>query len=221
MKTQPAKLLNEYWNEVRGDRLAPRRFEIEPARLAAILPDTFILERIGDMDIRYRLAGTRIIEQFGQDFRASSFFDGFVHSDQRLLERQLRIVMTKGAGLLFEITSTAPSGRTVVHECLILPLIHMRDTVDRFLACIAPIDTPDWLGEEPLSERTLTAFEIVGPPGSGATIHELPPAHPPALDPTMRTARIVRANRRYFRVYDGGLTDQSADQQASFTTSRE
>ena len=204
MKNRASKQLHAYWNEVRGDRLAPRRFEIEPARLAAILPDAFILERLGDMDIRYRLAGTRIIEHFGSDFRNASFFDGFVSTDRKVMERQIRDMVTYGGGALFEVTSTAPSGRKVTHECLLLPLIHMRDTVDRFVGCISTADEPDWLGEEPLMEKTLTAFQaILGDTGAAGEV--LPFPQPLALDPNIRTGRIVRSNRRYFRVYDGGL----------------
>jgi hypothetical protein len=204
MKNRQSKHLYAYWNEVRGDRLAPRRFEIEPARLASMLPDAFILERFGDMDVRYRLAGTRIIEHFGSDFRGASFYDGFVMSDRRIIERQLRDLVNQGGGSLFEITSATPTGRKVTHECLILPLVHMRETVDRFVGCISALDEPDWLGDEPLIERTITAFEIMGTEPVNATV--LPFPQPPALQPHIRNARIVRSNRRYFRVYDGGLS---------------
>ena len=35
-----------YWNELRAGRLAPQRLEIEPSRIAGILSETFMLERI-------------------------------------------------------------------------------------------------------------------------------------------------------------------------------
>ena len=46
MKHTTTQNLYAYWNAMRGARLAPRRFEIEPAQIADILPDTFILERV-------------------------------------------------------------------------------------------------------------------------------------------------------------------------------
>ena len=46
MQQRTNQILFAYWNDVRGERLAPRRFEIEPARIATILPETFILERL-------------------------------------------------------------------------------------------------------------------------------------------------------------------------------
>jgi hypothetical protein len=210
MKNPASKQLYSYWNEVRGDRLAPRRFEIEPARLAAILPDAFILERFGDMDIRYRLAGTRLIEHFGSDFRGARFVDGFVASDARIIERRIRNMINLGGGALLEITSATATGREVMHECLILPLMHMRDTVDRFVGCISALDQPSWLGEEPLAQRTLSSSRAILNADETPALLSFP--QPPVLDPNIRTARIVRSNRRYFRVYDGGLagTDEKS-----------
>ena len=63
MKQSTIQVLFGYWNEVRGERLAPRRFEIEPARIATILPETFILERLDSETFPYRLAGTKICDR--------------------------------------------------------------------------------------------------------------------------------------------------------------
>lgn len=203
MKTRPSLTLYTYWNEVRGDRKAPRRFEIEPARIAPILPDTFILERIGDMDIRYRLAGTRISEQFGRDFRGLSFFDGFTKTDRRVLERQFRDIVNGGTPALLELESTTARGRQVVHEMLLLPLYHVHERIDRFVGSITALDMHHWLGEEPLPEQAVVAMETLVPNGTPPA--EVPASETPAMEPHIRTARMVRAKHRFFRVYDGGL----------------
>ena len=77
MKQKTSQILYAYWNGVRGERMAPRRFEIEPARIATILPETFILERLDTDTFVYRLAGTRMCEQFGCEFRGANFLDGW------------------------------------------------------------------------------------------------------------------------------------------------
>ena len=44
---QPSlQTLYSYWNEVRAGRLAPQRLEIEPSRIAGVLAETFMLERV-------------------------------------------------------------------------------------------------------------------------------------------------------------------------------
>src|SRR4051812_13786849 len=46
MQQRTLQTLYGYWNEVRAGRLAPQRLEIEPSRIAGILSETFMLERI-------------------------------------------------------------------------------------------------------------------------------------------------------------------------------
>lgn len=210
MKNRTSEILYTYWNEVRGDRIAPRRFEIEPARLASVLPDAFILERIGDLNVRYRLAGTRILDQFGSEFRGLSFFDGYSRDDRILLENHIRNMVQCGGGVLLQLSCQAPSGREAEMECLVLPLIHGRETVDRFVGVISAIDTPDWLGDEPLPRRRITASRTLWSRAAEPAVIPFPLA-PPPLEPHLRAARIVRTNSRNFRVYDGGLVQNDGD----------
>ncbi len=85
MKERTSQHLFAYWNTVRGDRVAPRRFEIEPSRIAGVLPETFILEREARGDYRFRLAGTRICEQFGREFRGANLLDLFAADDRETI----------------------------------------------------------------------------------------------------------------------------------------
>lgn len=203
MKTSASIALYTYWNEVRGNRVAPRRFEIEPARLAPILPDAFILERVGDLTVRYRLAGTRILDQFGFEFRGASFFQGFSTQDRQLLERLVRNMTVSGGGLKYELVSQTFDGREVRHECLLLPLVHVRDTVDRFVGVISALEAPEWLGQETLTQWRIDHHEVVWPDGTVPDVLKFPAVAP--FDAHMRAARIVRSNKRQFRVYEGGL----------------
>jgi len=57
MKHPSNRELFEYWNMLRGERLAPERADIEPSAIRTILGDTFVLERDGWKDPVFRLAG--------------------------------------------------------------------------------------------------------------------------------------------------------------------
>ena len=59
------------WDRVRNGRFAPRRFEVEPAKIAALLPETFIAEGAGLLGCRFRLAATKVCEQFGRELRGA------------------------------------------------------------------------------------------------------------------------------------------------------
>ncbi len=56
MKHKTTQALFDYWNAMRAGRPAPRRSEIEPGDMRAILPYVFILERKDRDTYRFRLA---------------------------------------------------------------------------------------------------------------------------------------------------------------------
>ena len=210
MKQQISQSLYAYWNDVRGTRMAPKRFEIEPSCLADILPDTFILERNNGETSRFRLAGTRICEAFGTEFRGSNFFELFSAQDRVTLQRQFSIMARQGAAGLFNIDTETAAGHAARFEVLVLPLFHTQDSVDRFLGSMAPERTELWFGKEPIVKQRLAAHELVWPDGPPKSLAENRHHQSPFL-PHVRTARIVRSDRRHFRVYDGGLTTPKDD----------
>lgn len=204
MQEPVSQALYSYWNNLRGDRLAPKRFEIEPSCISGNLPDTFILERISPSTLRFRLAGTRICEAFGIDFRGVNLFRLFDDADARIVAQQIALSELEGGVCVFRITAGNANGLSTEFELLIMPLTHTRDTIDRFLGALTPISRPNWLGTVALTQRKLISHEMVWP--SGPPLPAAAEPHIPALMPTIREARIVRSNRRQFRVYEGGLS---------------
>ena len=74
MKHPSNRELFDYWNERRGNRLAPERADIEPSAIRQVLGDTFVLAT--DDGIGYypfRLAGTRLCALFGRELKGESF----------------------------------------------------------------------------------------------------------------------------------------------------
>jgi hypothetical protein len=222
MKQKTSQTLFNYWNEVRNQRLAPRRFEIEPSQIASILPSTFILERIDSATFRFRLAGTAICDAMGQDFRDTNFLVGWDEDDRISLQRLFSVVTQQGGVGVLELEVAAlddqtfagridrPAPKSLCFEVVLLPLIHTHDVIDRVLGSMTPLSTPDWLGHIALSHRKLTTSTVLWPNGKPQSIIETLHRQVPFL-PHVRKARIVRSDRRQFRVYDGGLSNQSDD----------
>lgn len=208
MKDSVSRTLYAYWNDVRGTRLAPQRFEIEPSRIAGILPDTFILERIDNATSRFRLAGTRICESFGAEFRGVNVFDLFGDEDRITLQRQFSVIARQGAAGLFTISAETATGLNARFEMLLLPLVHTRETVDRFIGGLGPLERYPWLGTAPLVTKKILAHELIWPDGRPHAMIDNLHRQTPFL-PHLREARIVRSDRRQFRVYDGGLATDS------------
>lgn len=211
MKQTTTKHLYAYWNDVRGERIAPKRFEIEPSQIAAILPDTFMLERIDSVTSRFRLAGTRICETFGAEFRGVNIFEFFGPEDRVTLQRQISVMAQQGAVGLFKIEGRTESGKIAGFEIVVLPLIHTRDVIDRFLGGIVPDQSYPWLGLEPLGPWKLVSHDLIWPNGRPQAVLDATHRQAPFL-PHIRNARIVRSEGRQFRVYEGGLNKPDGEQ---------
>src|SRR5262245_50290325 len=113
MRHKTSKTLFAYWDAVRGGHLAPRRFQIEPAKISSILSSTFMLERLNAGTYRYRLAGTLVCSLFGSELRGTNFLDGWTAEDNLSLMRRLTVLTGRGAVELIQLEA-APMGRASV-----------------------------------------------------------------------------------------------------------
>lgn len=74
MRHPSIKALYEYWNRLRGDRIAPARTEVSPRDIAAALGDVFLLDG-PEEEFRFRLAGSRIVDTLGRKLTGVRFAD--------------------------------------------------------------------------------------------------------------------------------------------------
>ena len=205
MKQRTSQILYAYWNEVRGDRMAPRRYDIEPGCIAQILPQTFILERSDHATYPYRLAGTKISDYFGIELRGLNFLSDLIEDDRATLINQLACVCSRGGVLVVDIEAAADQRRRTSFEICIMPLMHTGDAITRLVGAVSPVEQPSWLGTVRLWRKRILAHEIVWPDGRPYAIAEKWRAQAPILN-DLSNARLVRSERRIFRVLDGGLT---------------
>jgi hypothetical protein len=203
MKQKTTQILYDYWNQARAGRLAPRRLEIEPSRIAGILPETFMLERGEAGAYPFRLAGTRLCEMFGWELRGTDFLDGWSAPDRSVLARQLTSVCEQGAVCVLTLDAGAGSNQHVELEALLLPLVHAGKTIARVLGAMAPTTSPHWLGHARVETKRLTRHELVWPDGRPHSVVERAGWNAPFLPPAP-DSRPVKDERRSFRVLDGG-----------------
>ena len=206
MKVKTSQQLFTYWNELRGGRLAPRRFEVEPSAIAAILPDTFILERADRLDYVFRLAGTRICEAFGREFRGRNLLDLWSPEDREVVIRVLESVTRDGGVGVIGLMASEPGGRAAAFEMVLLPLIHTGQAIGRVLGALAPVAAAPPFGHEGFSLIELNTFEVIWPDGRPFAVLSRSEAPAPFLRDS-GPSRLVRSDRRSFRVFDGGRKD--------------
>ena len=207
MQQRTSQVLYAYWNEVRGERLAPRRFDIEPAQLGGVLSETFILECDDAKTATFRLAGTKVCDSFGREFRGTPFLELFAADDNDRLVQSMEDVRSHGSVLVMEAEARAPGHASVRFEIVLMPLVHTGTAISRLLGSITAIDPPIWLGTETLPPLDVLRVQMVWPDGRPHAIADKL-RHQPVLIPELAGARLVRVNRRSFRVLDGGLANE-------------
>jgi hypothetical protein len=192
MQQPTSRQLYAYWDSVRNGRVAPRRFEIGPAKIASLLPETFIAEGAGLLGYRFRLAGTKICEQFGRELRGADLLGLWEEADRDAFASLLRNVFTDAAVGYGRFRAYASNNRQANFEFIILPLIHTGETINRILGAITAIEPPFWLGAEPLLCQEILELNLHWPGGV-----------PPFM--AEGGAEVISLARRRFRVLSGGL----------------
>lgn len=203
MKVKTSQQLYAYWNGLRGSRIAPRRFEVEPSAISTILPDTFILEREDRHEYMFRLAGTRICDSFGREFRGRNLLDLWSPEDREVVIRVLESVTRDGGVGLIGLMAGDESAHTAAFELLLLPLVHTGQSITRVLGSLAPLSALPAFLPQNFSRVELSRFEVIWPDGRPHAVISRTSAPAPFLR-DLGPSRLVRADRRSFRVYDGG-----------------
>ncbi len=208
LKHKNSEVLFTYWDKVRGNRTTPRRFEIDPGKIAAILPSTFILERLDAENYRFRLAGTQVCDMFGSELRGTNFLAGWAPADRASLSRHLAALSKQGAVETIHMEAAPVARPSTPFEMILLPLRHTGENIDRVLGALSALEPPQWLGELPLTTKRIISQELIWPSGvqTGKLGEPKDVAAPiPVIVPGDH-ARIVRSDHRQFRVFEGGLS---------------
>jgi hypothetical protein len=195
MKHPANRELYTYWNERRGDRLAPERADIEPSAIRRVLGDTFVLAADGIAQHPFRLAGTRLCALFGRELKGESFVKLWERSGQTAMRELLSVVTEEKTGVVASITaSTADDSVLAVNlELLLLPLSHQSRSEARILGAMAPMTAPYWLGAKAIGALKLGMFRHIG-----AAVEAMPAPRFMAAAGRMRRGLVV---------YQGGRRD--------------
>jgi hypothetical protein len=145
--------LRSYWESMRRSHIVPRRADIDPRRIEALLPNAFIAERIAPGITRLRVAGSHLSDLMGMEVRGmplGSFIAPEARSDFAL---RLVDLFEAPAALRMVLRSRGSLGRPELTGTLVLlPLRSDLGDVSRALGCLV---TTGQIG------RPARRFEIV------------------------------------------------------------
>ena len=122
MKQHTSKCLYEYWNELRGENIAPKRKDLDPVALKNILPNLFLLDRISPDNYNFRLAGTKTCNIFGVELTGHNFLELWNANDRDSFVSLLNTLTEQGAGIVCGLKGESEDVK-VTFEFLALPLV--------------------------------------------------------------------------------------------------
>ena len=205
MKHKTTQALFDYWNAMRAGRPAPRRSEIEPGDMRAILPYVFILERKDRDTYRFRLAGHNMISMWGDDCAEN-------------MKEALDDVIRNAGVAVVEYTAATTDGREATFEMVLLPLLHEDGSLSRVLGAAVPIDRAPWVGDRLLARQWIDRLRRLDPehmpkrePAAKTAARRLAAEKPPvavaSLGKRMSQGAPLRSERSYLRLVKGMLSN--------------
>lgn len=215
------RALYAYWEALRAGRPCPDRHEIDPREMPADARHVFLLEQLGEGNVRFRLAGSALNEALGFDLGGMSLraiMEGPSRESVVALVAEALAEPGVGYARLLE-----PDGASL-WEMLLLPLRGPDGAIDRVLGCLRPVrGEVRPAGDLPLRFTIESmVLEPVAPPGgaapaaddAGAPVPGFAEAQAPFRPPHLRpiaggagSGRPDGAPRPALRVVRGGGSD--------------
>ena len=163
MQKTSTRTLYEYWNGLRGARSAPDRRDIDPTRIRGALANTFILELGEANDFAFRLAGSHLCTAYCRELKGRSFSKLWHARDRDAMETLMRAVTEDHAVALVTFQGTTAIHTKVAFETILLPVRHNGSTQTRLLGAMTALDTPYWLGVQPIMEQRISGLRLIWP----------------------------------------------------------
>ncbi|MEM1343593.1 MAG: PAS domain-containing protein [Pseudomonadota bacterium] len=131
------RALHRYWERLRNGRDVPYRAEVDPRDMTCDVRYLFVLEDLGEGNLRFRLAGTALNEAFGVDLRgmsARTLMQGRARESFTALIQETLAEPGVGYARL-----DAPDDDDELWEVVLLPLRSDLGAVDRVLGGLVPV----------------------------------------------------------------------------------
>ncbi|RED11040.1 hypothetical protein POI8812_02102 [Pontivivens insulae] len=126
-----ASTLAAYWERLRGERVAPRRSELDPSQFTSALEHMFILEDVAHGPVRFRLTGSAVARTMGMELRSMPMRAIFAPEDTSRLDDILRDALDHPASIDLVVEGAIGQGTLILR-----PLTDDFGSFTRLLGCI-------------------------------------------------------------------------------------
>ena len=163
MKQAVNRELFEYWNVLRGSRLAPMREDIDPGAIRARLADTFLLSLNTEDGHAFRLAGSSVCALFGKELKGGAFNDLWSSVSEPRIGELLQHIAEDKVGAVAHVIGRNLENEVLDLEMVLLPLLDGGGSASRLLGGLAPVGAPYWIGSRAVEAIDLEDVRYVGP----------------------------------------------------------
>lgn len=129
--------VESYWEALRGNRVVPRRSEVDPRGIQGALANAFILERVAPSVSRVRIAGSVLNDLMGMEVRGMPLSSLFTPAARDMVHRVMNEVYETPSVASIHLVSEGKYGKDTLHaQMLIMPLRSDFGDISRALGCI-------------------------------------------------------------------------------------
>jgi hypothetical protein len=165
--------LTDYWRQRRSGARAPLRSRVDPCDFADLLPQIFILGRVGPGRYVFRLTGELLQDLHGRDLRQAEFMPVWSAFDRLGLQAAMEDALRKGAAIVVETEGHTAQDNRVRMEILLAPMISNTGQTDRFLGLYQPVSPLQRLQGRPIERLSVHQVLSVAETQTGAQAHPL------------------------------------------------
>lgn len=166
MRNPGSKILFDHWRDIKGERQAPARHEIDALALKPILPFIFILEALERDLVVARLAGTGLCAWYEQEFRGQNFLSLWQGDCRRTVRALIENMLTTPFAGFVDCEVAVGDRDSLDVEILLLPLTDKFGQLNCLIGSALPVsdfDRVSW--KTPLRQtvrrvRTVDAEEL-------------------------------------------------------------
>ncbi|TVQ56241.1 MAG: PAS domain-containing protein [Rhodobacteraceae bacterium] len=148
------------WQELRGDRPAPFRAELDAGKIGAKAPFLAILEHVGPSNLRVRIAGDRLNKWFGLELRGMSALSLVAPEARNHVQAALNRVIDDPAVAALHGAARAADGAQARYELALLPMRSDFGRVDRVLVGLWLLDHTGPFGPMRLGVDAVTVATV-------------------------------------------------------------
>lgn len=150
-------VLGNHWEGIREDGNIPHKSAFNPMKVASILPELCIMERMDDETVLYRLSGTGLTERSGMDLTGRNVLDFFPAGIRNYVNDSYKASAAKMCGSYHQVELNYDTTDACKLDCLYLPLCD-DDDVARYHISLFYMD--DKSNFKPSPNMKLQSFEI-------------------------------------------------------------